>query len=139
MVRLLDAAGEPPDAPAIAWIRAWRDHSRRAKRRARAIDHCRKRTKRTTLYRDLIAVARASLGYLRAAAAGVSAAAGAGIEAEAWLAAVRHWLGLIEPVIAQTERRVLEGETAPASRRRARLARNLRGPSNGVDNPAGQY
>jgi len=28
---------------------------------------------------------------------------------------------------------------APASRRRARLARNLGGPSNGVDNPAGQY
>ena len=59
-VELKDAAGvfeftlnseglrgaELPDAPAIAW----HDHSRRAKRRAQAIDHCRKGTKRTTLY-----------------------------------------------------------------------------------------
>ena len=53
MARLLDAAGDLPQAPAIAW----HNHSRRAKRRAQAIDHCRKQTKRTMLYRDLIAVA----------------------------------------------------------------------------------
>ena len=47
MVRLLDAAGDLPQAPAIAW----HNHSRRAKRRAQAIDHCRKQTKRTMLYR----------------------------------------------------------------------------------------
>ena len=41
MVRLLDAAGDLPQAPAIAW----HNHSRRAKRRAQAIDHCRKQTK----------------------------------------------------------------------------------------------
>ena len=35
MVRLLDAAGDLPQAPAIAW----HNHSRRAKRRAQAIDH----------------------------------------------------------------------------------------------------
>ncbi len=115
MVRLLDAAGELPDAPTTACIGAWHDHSRRAKRRAQAIDHCRKGTKRTTLYRDLIAVARSTQGYLRAAAAGVSAAACAGIEVEAWLASLRHWLGLIEAVIAQTERRVLKGDRVPAA------------------------
>ncbi len=111
MVRLLDAAGELPAAPVLAW----HDHSRRAKRRAQAIDHCRKATERTRLYRDLIAVARSSVGYLRAAVAGVSAAACAGIEVAAWLASARHWLGLIERVIAQTERRVLEGERVPAA------------------------
>jgi len=111
MVRLLDAAGELPDAPAITW----HDHSRRAKRRAQAIDHCRKGTKRTTLYRDLIAVARATQGYLRAAAARVSADACAGIEVEVWLASVHHWQALIERVIAQTERRVLKGERVPAA------------------------
>ena len=63
MVRLLDAAGDLPQAPAIAW----HNHSRRATRRAQAIDHCRKQTKRTMLYRDLIAVAGSTVGYLRAA------------------------------------------------------------------------
>ena len=111
MVRLLDAAGDLPQAPAIAW----HNHSRRAKRRAQAIDHCRKQTKRTMLYRDLIAVAGSTVGYLRAAAARVSAAACAGIEVEAWLASVGSWLPLVEQVIEQTERRVLKGETVPAA------------------------
>ena len=66
------------------------------------------------LYRDLIAVA-ATVGYLRAAAARVSAAACAGIEVEAWLASVGSWLPLVEQVIEQTERRVLKGETVPAA------------------------
>ena len=74
-----------------------------------------KHTKRTTLYRDLIAVAGSTVGYLRAAAARVSAAACAGIEVEAWLASVRSWLPLVEQVIEQTERRVLKGETVPAA------------------------
>ena len=94
MVRLLDAAGDLPQVPAIAW----HNHSRRAKRRAQAIDHCRKQTKRTMLYRDLIAVAGSTVGYLRAAAARVSAAACAGIEVEAWLASVGSWLPLVEQV-----------------------------------------
>ena len=111
MVRLLDAAGDLPQVPAIAW----HNHSRRAKRRAQAIDHCRKQTKRTMLYRDLIAVAGSTVGYLRAAAARVSAAACAGIEVEAWLASVGSWLPLVEQVIEQTERRVLKGETVPAA------------------------
>ena len=109
MVRLLDAAGDLPQVPAIAW----HNHSRRAKRRAQAIDHCRKQTKRT-MHRDLIAVAGSTVGYLRAAAA-MSAAACAGIEVEAWLASVGSWLPLVEQVIEQTERRVLKGETVPAA------------------------
>ena len=67
------------------------------------------------LYRDLIAVAGSTVGYLRAAAARVSAAACAGIEVEAWLASVGSWLPLVEQVIEQTERRVLKGETVPAA------------------------
>ena len=55
------------------------------------------------------------MGYLRAAAARVSAAACAGIEVEAWLASVGSWLPLVEQVIEQTERRVLKGETVPAA------------------------
>ncbi len=110
MVRLLQAADEWPCVPAIAW----HNHSRRAKRRTQAIDHCRKPSKKTKLYRDLIAVTRATLGYLGQATAKVSAAPFAGIEVEAWLASVRTWRPLVEQVIDQTERRVLKGEKVPA-------------------------
>ena len=65
MVRLLKAAG--------AWLggigRAWRDHRRAAKKRARAIQFTRGRPKRVQLYRQLIEITRATLAYLRSAAA----------------------------------------------------------------------
>ena len=64
MVRLLKAAG--------AWLggigRAWRDHRRAAKKRARAIQFTRGRPKRVQLYRQLIEITRATLAYLRSAA-----------------------------------------------------------------------
>jgi IS5 family transposase len=45
----------------------------------------------------------------------LSAALLADIEVEAWLAALRHYLPLIERIIEQTERRVLNGEQVPAA------------------------
>ena len=107
MVRLLDAAGDLPRRRPLPGI-----ITGRAKRRAQAID---RRKQTPMLYRDLIAVAGSTVGYLRAAAARVSAAACAGIEVEAWLASVGSWLPLVEQVIEQTERRVLKGETVPAA------------------------
>ena len=108
MLRLLHDASEL--VPGIVW----RNHARRAKRRARAIDYSRGQDKKRQLYRDLIVISRATLGYLQAASARLSAAP-ADIKVEAWLAALRHYRPLIEQIIEQTERRVLNGEQLAAT------------------------
>src|SRR3954466_3394426 len=68
MVRLLKQAQ--------AWMggigRGWRDHRRAAKRRWQAIEFTRGRPKRVPLYRELVKIARATLAYLREAAARLS-------------------------------------------------------------------
>ena len=107
MVRLLAEAEDL--APGLDW----HNHSRRAKRRNQSIQFCRRANKRKKLYRDLIKISCVTLGYVRAASARLSAAP-ADLEVEAWLAAARHYLPLIERIIEQTERRVLDGEQVPA-------------------------
>ena len=109
MARLLKAAN--------AWdagsARAWRDHQRAAKKRARDIQYTRGRPKRVQLYRELINITRATLAYLHYAA--IRLAGAAGLAVALWQAKVRHYRPLIEQIIAQTERRVLAGEPVPAS------------------------
>jgi len=107
MVRLLAEAEDL--APGLDW----HNHSRRAKRRNQSIQFCRRANKRKRLYRDLIKISCATLGYVQAASVRLSAAP-ADLEVEAWLAAARHYLPLIERIIEQTERRVLDGEQVPA-------------------------
>ena len=109
MVRLL---GEADDL--LAGL-GWRNHSRRAKKRSRSIQFCRSADKRKRLYRDLLKVTRATLDYVDAAMARLTAARLADIKVEAWLAAVRQYRPLIARIIAQTERRVLDGEQVPAA------------------------
>jgi IS5 family transposase len=109
MVRLL---GEADDL--LAGL-GWRNHSRRAKKRSRSIQYCRSADKRKKLYRDLLKVARATLDYVDAAMARLTAALPADLKLEAWLAAVRQYRPLIARIIAQTERRVLDGEPVPAA------------------------
>jgi len=109
MVRLLAEADDL--APGLGW----RNHSRRAKKRSQSIKFCRRADKRKRLYRDLLKVTRATLGYVQAAMARLRAAPLADIEVEAWLAALRHYRPLIERIIEQTERRVLNGEQVPAA------------------------
>ena len=109
MVRLL---GEADDL--LAGL-PWCNHSRRAKKRSQSIQFCRSADKRKKLYRDLLKVARATLDYLDAVMARLTAAPPADIKREAWLAAVRHYRPLVERIIAQTERRVLDGEPVPAA------------------------
>jgi len=109
MTRLLRQAAAVPGAPAIGW----RDRRRVAKKRARAIDYSRGQDKKRQLYRELIAAAQATRAELQAAAAGLAAITGTA--AERWRAAVDHYLPLIARIIAQSERRVLDGEAVPAS------------------------
>jgi IS5 family transposase len=91
---------------------AWRDHRRAAKKRARAIRFTRGRPSRVQLYRELIKITRATLAYLRQAAAQLATAITPAIEL--WQVEVRHYQSLIDRIIAQTERRVLAGEPVAA-------------------------
>ena len=109
MTRLLRQAAAVPGAPVIGW----RDRRRVAKKRARAIDYSRGQDKKRQLYRELIAAAQATRAELQAAAPGLAAITGTA--AECWRAAVDHYLPLIARIIAQSERRVLDGEAVPAS------------------------
>jgi IS5 family transposase len=108
MVRLLRQADELCAGAAPAW----RSHRRLAKKRALAIKYSRSHVERVKLYRELIAATRTTLGQLRASAAHMPTSRGAA--AEAWQAQVQHYQPLIERIIAQSERRVLRGETVPA-------------------------
>jgi IS5 family transposase len=108
MTRLLDRAEALPGVPAIRW----RDRRRLAKKRARAIEYSRGQDKKRPLYRDLIAAAEASRDELLAMAAGLTEIAE--MASERWRAAVDHYLPLIERVITQSRRRVLDGEAVPA-------------------------
>jgi IS5 family transposase len=108
MTRLLRRAAALPGAPAIGW----RDRRRLAKKRARAIEYSRGQDKKRQLYRELIAATRASRAELQAVAAGL--AENTGTTAERWRTEVAHYLPLIARIIAQSERRVLNGDTVPA-------------------------
>jgi transposase, IS5 family len=91
---------------------SWRDRRRAARKRARTIDYTRGRPKLVQLYRELIKLTRATLADLDQAAAQL--AASATFASTLWQAKVAHYRLLIERIIAQTERRVLAGESVPA-------------------------
>jgi IS5 family transposase len=109
MARLLKAANALGAGGALAW----RDHRRAAKKRARDIQYTRGRSQRVQLYRELVKITRATLGYLHQVALQLAGAAGSAVEL--WQAKLRHYRPLIEQIIAQTERRVLAGEPVQAS------------------------
>jgi hypothetical protein len=88
----------------------WR--RRLVKKRACAIDYRRGQDKERQLYRELIAATHASRAELQAAVAGLAEIAGT--TAERWRAEVAHYLPLIARILAQSERRMLNGETVPA-------------------------
>src|SRR5262249_24699781 len=109
MTRLLQRGEALPEAPAVQW----RDRRCLAKKRARAIEYSRGQDKKRQLYRGLIAATEASRDELQAMAAGLAEVTKMGTER--WRAEVAHYLPLIARVIVQTRRRVLDGETVPAS------------------------
>jgi IS5 family transposase len=109
MVRLLQEADTLIGGPG----RGWRNHCRAAKKRWRAIEFTRGRPQRVELYRDLIKITRDTLAYLGGAAAELASASSPAVAL--WQAKVGHYRPLIEQIIAQTERRVLAGESVPAS------------------------
>lgn len=108
MVRLLKQA----DALSAGTGLAWRDHCRAAKKRARKIQFTRGRPNRVQLYRELIAITRATLAYLDQASERLATPSHPLIAP--WHAQVRHYRPLVERIIGQSERRVLAGEMVPA-------------------------
>lgn len=112
MVRLLKqavelVAGGPP--------LKWHNHGRVARKRGRQIFYTRGMKRKRPLYKELVAVTRATLGYVQEAEWRLRVEGIGGLELEAWLAQARHYTPLIERVIEQTERRVFGGETVPAT------------------------
>lgn len=93
----------------------WHNHSRVARKRARQIFHTRGMERKRPLYRDLVKVTGATLGYVQEAEWRLRVEGVGGLELAAWLAQVEHYRALIERVIEQTQRRVFAGETVAAS------------------------
>jgi transposase, IS5 family len=90
----------------------WSDHTRRAKRRMLSVRNARTEAKRREAYRDLLKVARKTVGYGEAAVEMLGRAAGsAAAKLKDEVEEVVLWLWA---VIDQTERRVLRGEAVPA-------------------------
>ncbi|WP_027038805.1 ISNCY family transposase [Mesorhizobium ciceri] len=108
MVRLLKRA----DVLIGGTSMAWRDHCRAAKKRARKIQFTRGRPNRVQLYRELIAITRATLAYLEQASERLAVASTPSIAL--WQIQVRRYRPLVERIIRQSERRVLAGEPVPA-------------------------
>ena len=92
---------------------SWHDHCRAAKKRARQIQFTRGRPNRVQLYRELIAITRATLADLKQASERLAVASTPLIAL--WQAQVRHYRPLVERIVTQSERRVLAGEAVPAS------------------------
>ncbi|MBD0327774.1 MAG: ISNCY family transposase, partial [Pyrinomonadaceae bacterium] len=106
LTRLLGQAAAAADLP------AWRDHTKRAKRRMLAIQRARTQERRKPLYRDLLKVSHKVLGYARSARA---ALADSPQERHRRLAVeLNHYGCLLERIIDQAQRRVLRGETVSA-------------------------
>lgn len=98
---------------------SFNDHSRRAKRRAQGIAHRKTMQDRLPLYRDLIKVSARTLGQARTVAAELEKTAGGDLmqtlKAYALATELEHYAELTASVISQAERRVLRGESVPAS------------------------
>ena len=111
LTRLLYAANE---ACGSSKGIGFKDHCRRAKRRMIGIQYGRKERQRKSCYRDLLKVARNTLGYSRRAISWIDSH-GTELELLAIAQQLRHYCDLTEKVISQTERRVIAGETVPAA------------------------
>jgi IS5 family transposase len=91
----------------------WHDHHRVAKKRARSIIYTRGKDKKQALYRDLIHYTKKTLQYTDNAK--IAGHVNRSPEWTYWFQEVDHYLPLVNRVIDQTTRRVLDDEKVPAS------------------------
>jgi IS5 family transposase len=88
-------------------------HTRRARRRAVGILNAKRAEDRTRLYRDLLAVTGWVVGDARRIADELRAVTG--VRALVPVMEIEHYLPLVQRVVEQTTRRVLDGESVPAA------------------------
>ena len=88
------------------------DHTKRAKRRTLAIEHTGSKRERKEAYKDLLKVAKKSMGYARRA---IEHLDGGNARAQRLADEIAHYTQLLERAIDQTRRRVIDGEKVPAS------------------------
>jgi len=103
MVRLLKAGRQLGKV-------SYHNHQRKAKRRRYAILTARTNERRRPLYEELLKVTVDTLGYLDEAYKALEKQA----DTKTWCARVDHYRPLINNVIEQTRRRVVNGERVPA-------------------------
>jgi IS5 family transposase len=108
MVRLLQKAMALPGGHALRW----RNHQRLVRKRGLAIQYSRGKEKKAALYQDLIAATEATVAAVERAALCLKDIS---IEVALWRLETEHYLPLIERVVSQTRRRVVDGEAVPAS------------------------
>jgi len=98
---------------------SFKDHTRRAKRRALAILNARSDEQRLPLYRDLLHVTNKTVKSAERIAEQLEQAEPSDIvellRAEALARELHHYIELAKRVISQTQRRVLRGESVPAA------------------------
>lgn len=95
------------------------DHRRRAKRRAIGIQNAASNAKRLPLYCDLLKVTDKTTNYASEVATQLDGCRCSSVSAAAAIAALaselRHFAKLARKVMAQTRRRVVDGESVPSS------------------------
>lgn len=99
---------------------AYHQHLKRAKRRLIEIQHSAPQAKRARkrAYHDLIILAQATTGYAACALEELRATGDTGkvtLKQEKLAREITRYISLVERVIAQTTRRVLQGESVPAT------------------------
>ena len=98
---------------------SFQDHSRRAKRRMLGILNAKKEKARKKLYADLLKVAEKVTGYAERALPCIDAYKAGTLEELLEQARIfddiQHYLALAEQVSSQAKRRVIDGESVPAS------------------------
>ena len=108
LTRLLRQAQQTLGADAVAC----HDHCRAAKRRTLEIQSQRGKARRAKTYRKLLKLTGQTVGYVVAALPVVTAADTSW--SRAWVEQASEYLDLLQRVMDQTTRRVLQGESVPA-------------------------
>lgn len=93
----------------------FKDHQRVAKRRMVAIQYAKSKKARKQPYKDLLKAAKKCVGYANSAVEVISQSQACRIEDMPLVDDLKHFVALTLQVIDQTERRVLQDESVPAS------------------------
>ena len=112
LTRLLQKARDHFGAKVI-----FSDHQRRAKRRMVGIQYARGEKQRQPRYKDLLKITRKVIGYARSAEGILEQLSSADIRLLGLINEIKYFADLSEQVYDQTYRRVIQGETVPATQK----------------------